>query len=71
MNDPSPHERSPSPQYTGTVSYQSPGAHQKSQWVTDEGAVGKVMVGCLIVASVVGAVLATVGGVIWWYFFGW
>ena len=50
--------------------YQSPGAHQKSQWVTDDGPGGKWLVGCLIVASIVGVVVAGIGGIIWFFFTG-
>jgi hypothetical protein len=64
---PPPH----SPQYTAPLAYQSPGAHQKSQWITDdEGIRGRLLVGCLILGSVVAAV---VGGIVTaaWFFLGW
>jgi hypothetical protein len=67
MNDqpPVPHARSPQ-----HLQYQSPGAHQKSQWITDEGTIGKILVGCLIVGSVAATGLAGIGWLIFWYF-GW
>jgi hypothetical protein len=45
--------------------YQSPGAHQKSQWVTDEQATGKILVGCAIIGSIVAAVLGGIAAVVW------
>ena len=60
----------PPDQSVRTLQYQAPGAHQKSQWITDEGAIGKILVGCLIAASIVGTVLAGIGAVISWYL-GW
>lgn len=45
--------------------YQSPGAHVKSQWITDDGPGGRWLVGCLIVLGVVGAIAGAVGGVVW------
>ena len=60
-----------SPQYTGALPYQSPGAHQKSQWITDdEGIKGRLLVGCLIVVSVLGAILGGIAAVAW-FFLGW
>jgi hypothetical protein len=67
MRDQSPNVSTRSPQH---LQYQGPGAHQKSQWVTDEGTIGKILVGCLIVASILGTVLAGIGAVISWYL-GW
>ena len=52
------------------MSYQSPGAHQKSQWVTDEGVFGRVLVLALCVLSVIGAVLGGIIAVIG-FVFGW
>ena len=52
------------------LSYQSPGAHQNSQWITDEGAGGRWLVIGLIVLSI----LAAVGGVVvtlLGFFLGW
>lgn len=60
----------PPPRSPQHLQYQGPGAHQKSQWVTDEGTVGKILVGFLIVASILGTVLAGIGAVISWYL-GW
>ncbi len=48
----------------GPLPYQSPGAHGKSQWITDDGPGGKWLVGCLIVLSVAGVIVAAIGGVI-------
>lgn len=42
--------------------YQSPGAHGKSQWITDDQPGGAWLVGCLLVLCGLGAVL---GGVAW------
>jgi hypothetical protein len=63
----SPYQR----QTSGPLSYQSPGAHQNSQWVTDEGVGGRILVMILIVLSVIGAVLGGVVALIgfllgWW-----
>jgi hypothetical protein len=63
-------ERQPNPA-PPPLAYQSPGAHAKSQWITDEGAGGKWLVGCLIVLSVAGAVVAGVVGVAWFFLTGW
>ena len=72
MDSRPPHKPPPhSPQYTGPLPYQSPGAHQTSQWITDdEGIRGRLLVGCLIVVSVIGAIL---GGIIAvaWFLLGW
>ncbi len=50
---------------SGPLPYQSPGAHQQSQWITDDGPGGRWLVGCLIVVSVAGVLVAAVGGLIW------
>ena len=66
MDSQPPHQRPPhSPQYTGPLPYQSPGAHQKSQWVTDEQATGKILIGCAIVVSVVGTILGAIAAAVW------
>jgi hypothetical protein len=52
------------------LNYQSPGAHQKSQWVTDAQPGGNWMVAALIIASVVGTILAGIGTLMSWYL-GW
>ena len=67
MRDQLPNVPPRSPQH---LQYQQAGAHQKSQWVTDEGTIGKILVGCLIVGSILGTVLAGIGAVISWYL-GW
>ncbi len=41
----------------------SSGAHEKSQWITDDAPGGKWFVGCLIVLSVAGVVAAAIAGV--------
>ena len=66
MNTRPPYQRPTS----GPLSYQSPGAHQKSQWVTDEGVFGRVLVLALCVLSVIGAVLGGIIAVIG-FVFGW
>ena len=65
-DQPPPHP-TPSP---AALSYQSPGAHQKSQWITDEQASGKVLMGCAIVAAVVAAVLGGIAALVA-LFLGW
>jgi hypothetical protein len=67
MNDNAPNSYARSPQH---LQYQSPGAHQKSQWITDEGTIGKILVVLLIVASVILAVLGGIGALVGWYL-GW
>ena len=69
MDQRPPHQQPPqSPQYTGPLPYQSPGAHQKSQWITDdEGIRGRLLVGCLIVVSVIGAILGGIAAVAWFF----
>ena len=62
--------RSPSPPPAGPLPYQSPGAHVRSQWITDDGPGGRWLVGCLIVLSVVGVVAAGIGGVVWFFLTG-
>jgi hypothetical protein len=66
MNTRPPYQRQP----TGPLGYQSPGAHQKSQWVTDEGVFGRVLVLGLIVLSVIGAILGAIIAAIG-FFIGW
>jgi len=67
MNARPPYQR---PQ-SGPLPYQSPGTHQNSQWITDEGVGGRILVMVLIVLSVVGAVLglivALVGFLLGWW----
>ncbi len=69
-NDTDSPERFPRPQMPSPLPYQSPGAQAGSQWITDDGPGGKWLVGCLIVLSVIGAVVATIAGVIWFFFTG-
>ena len=67
MNTRPPYQRPTS----GPLSYQAPGAHQKSQWITDQdGVAGRIMVMVLCVLSVIGAVLGGVIAVVGW-FLGW
>jgi hypothetical protein len=66
MNAKPPYQRPPS----GPLSYHSPGAHQKSQWITDEGVGGRILVIVLIAVSIVAAVgggIVAVAG----FFLGW
>jgi hypothetical protein len=65
---PSPLEQSP----VDPLPYQSPGAHQKSQWITDDqGVTGRVLVLVLmllaVIAAVVGPIIALVGMFIGWW----
>jgi hypothetical protein len=47
--------------------YAAPGAHQESQWITDDQPGGGWLVGCLIAASVVGAIGAAVLAILWFF----
>ena len=57
-----PRARGPAP-----LLYATPGAHQESQWITDDQPGGGWLVGCLIAASVVGAIGAAVLAVLWFF----
>lgn len=48
----------------GHLSYQSPGAHAKSQWITDDQPGGAWLVGCLLVLCGLGAVLGAAAWVL-------
>jgi hypothetical protein len=67
MSDDAPKAYARSPQH---LQYQSAGADQTSQWVTDEGTIGKILVVMLMVATVIVAVLGGLGALIGWYL-GW
>ena len=65
---PSPLERSP----VEPISYQAPGAHQKSQWITDsDGMLGRMLVlalmGLAVIAAVVGPIIGLVGLFVGWW----
>ena len=64
MRDPDP----PRPTSPAPLSYQSPGGHAKSQWITDDGPGGNWLVGCLIALSVIGVITAAVAGVVSLFF---
>ena len=52
------------------LSYRPAAADQPSQWITDDGPGGRWLVGCLIVLSILGAIVAAVAGVISFFFGG-
>jgi hypothetical protein len=58
-----PHERQ-----TGSpaapLSYRPAGADQPSQWITDDGPGGRWLVGCLVVLSILGAIVGSAVGLI-------
>ena len=57
---------------TDPLPYQSPGAHQKSQWITDDqGVAGRMLVLALmllaVIAAVVGPIVALFGMLSGWW----
>ena len=69
MSVESPDQRPPA-ESTQPLSYQSPPAQPKSQWITDDQPGGRWVVGCLMIAGVAGLVVGGLAGLLW-LFLGW